>query len=145
MPSEAQLQSDLQAAMKARDAQRLSVLRDVVTAVKNLKVEKMVQAVSEADITGLMRKEISKRAEATEFAQKANRQDLIDKNNAEKAILEGYLPAQLDAERLEAIVREISAELGSTQIGPVMAKLRERHAGQYDGKLASEIIKKLAG
>ncbi len=145
MPTEAQLQAELQAAMKARDSQKLSVLRDVITAVKNLKVEKMVPALAEADVTGLMRKEISKRAEAIEFAKQANRQDLIDKNNSEKALLEAYLPAQIDAERLEAIVREISAEVGSTQIGPVMAKLRERHAGQYDGKLASELIKKLAG
>ena len=63
---------------------------------------------------------------------------------AESAILEAYLPAQLGPAELEAAVRAIAAELGTTQIGPVMAELRKRHAGQFDGKLASELIKKLA-
>jgi uncharacterized protein YqeY len=44
---------------------------------------------------------------------------------------------------LQAVIKEISTELGTTQIGPMMAKLRERHAGQFDGKLASELIRKL--
>jgi hypothetical protein len=68
----------------------------------------------------------------------------VAQSEAEKAILDAYLPAQLDAAALEAAVRGIAAELGTTQIGPVMAELRKRHAGQFDGKLASELIRKLA-
>ena len=144
MATEAQLQSDLQAAMKARAADKMSVLRDVIAAIKNLKVEKMIPAVSEADIVTLVRREINKRNEATEFAHKANRADLVQKNEAERAILEVYLPQQLSATELEAVIQALAAELGSTQIGPLMAKLRERHAGTFDGKVASELIKKLA-
>jgi len=68
---------------------------------------------------------------------------LIEQNRAELAVLEAYMPAQMDAGALEAAIRQIAADLGTTQIGPLMAELRKRHAGQFDGKAASEIIKKL--
>jgi uncharacterized protein len=144
MVTEAQLQSDLQSAMKARAADKMSVLRDVIAAVKNLKVEKMITAVPEVEIVTLVRREINKRSEAAEFARKAHRQELVQKNESEKMLLEAYLPQQLGAAELETVIAALAAEVGSTQIGPLMAKLRERHAGTYDGKLASELIKKLA-
>jgi uncharacterized protein len=144
MLSEEQLQSDLQNAMKARAMEKVYILRGLITAIKNLKVEKQVPSVAEADIAALVRKEINKRVEAAEFARKANRADLVASNEAEKAILDAYLPQQLSAAELEPIIRAIAAEVGTTQIGPIMAKLRERHAGQFDGKLASELIRKLA-
>lgn len=144
MPTEAQLQSDLHSAMKSRAADKMSVLRDVIAAIKNLKVEKMIATVPEADIVTVVRREINKRTEAAEFARQANRPELVQKNENERTILEAYLPQQLSADELEAIIKSLAAELGSPQIGPLMAKLRERHAGRYDGKLASELIKKLA-
>ncbi|GIW43714.1 MAG: aspartyl-tRNA amidotransferase subunit B [Candidatus Binatia bacterium] len=144
MPTETQLQADLQAAMKAGNKAKLSALRDVITAIKNLKVEKMVATLDEPDIIQLIRKEANKRAEAAEFARQANRPDLIEKNEQERAILESYLPRQLSAEELENAIRAIVQEIGSYQIGPIMSKLRERFAGQFDGKLASDLIKRLA-
>ncbi len=144
MATEAQLQSDLQSAMKARAMEKVYVLRGLIAAIKNVKVEKQVGALSEADIAVLVRKEINKRTEAADFARKANRQDLVDTNESEKVQLEAYLPQQLGADDLQTIIKDIAAELGTTQIGPIMAKLRERHAGQFDGKLASELIRKLA-
>lgn len=143
MASEAQLQADLHAAMKARQMDKVYVLRDVIAAIKNLKVDKMLPELGEADVVALLRKEVSKRTEAAEFAQKANRPELVAKNEGEKALLEAYLPSQIAPAQLEEIIRGLAAELGSTQIGPLMAKLRERHAGRFDGKLASEIIRKL--
>jgi uncharacterized protein YqeY len=92
----------------------------------------------------LVRKEINKRAEALEFARKGNRPDLIEQNEREKALLEKYLPQQMNAEALGNLIKGIAAELGTPQIGPIMAKLREQHAGQFDGKLASELIRKLS-
>jgi uncharacterized protein len=144
MLSESQLQSELQNAMKARAMEKVYILRGLITAIKNLKVEKQVPSVSEADIAALVRKEINKRVEAAEFARKANRPDLVASNEAERAILDAYLPQQMSAGELDTIIRGIAAEIGTTQIGPIMAKLRERHAGQFDGKLASELIRKLA-
>ena len=143
MPTEAQLQSDLQRAMKARAADTLAALRDVIAALKNLKVEKMIAEVPDGDIVTVVRREINKRSEAIDFARKANRSDLIEKNERERSVLEAYLPKQLSPEELETVIRQLAAELGTTQIGPLMAKLRERHAGTFDGKAASELIKTL--
>ena len=144
MVGEAQLQEDLKSAMKARAMETVYVLRGLITAIKNLKVEKQVGELPEADIVALVRKEASKRSEAIDFARQGNRPDLVEQNEREKTLLEKYLPRQLAADELAALIRQIAAELGSAQIGPIMAKLRERHAGQFDGKLASELIRKLA-
>jgi uncharacterized protein YqeY len=143
MISEAQIQEDLKGAMKARDMEKVYVLRSLIAAIKNVKVDKRVDTLAEAEISALVRKEIAKRTEAADFARKANRADLADKNEKEKALLENYLPQQMSAAVLEETIRRISKDLGTTQIGPVMAKLKEDHAGLYDGKLASQIVRKL--
>ncbi len=143
MANEAQLQDDLKSAMKARDSDSVMVLRGLITAIKAVKVDKMIAELPEAEIGALVRKEISKRDEAAGFARQANRPEEVEANEREKKVLERYLPAQLDAAALEAAIRAIAAELGSNAIGPIMAKLKERHTGQYDGKLASELVKKL--
>ncbi|MGH7790021.1 MAG: GatB/YqeY domain-containing protein [Candidatus Binatia bacterium] len=143
MADEAQLQRDLQDAMRARDRGRIDVLRGLLTAIKNAKVEKMVAVLPDADIVGLVRKESSKRSEIISYAQQAGRAETVAQNTAEKAMLDAYLPTQLDAAQLDAAIRTIAAELGNSQIGPLMTELRKRHGGQFDGKLASELIKKL--
>jgi uncharacterized protein YqeY len=143
LPSEADLQKDLQGAMRAREMEKVYVLRGVIAAIKNAKVDKQVKELPEAEVVALMRKEVSKRVEAIEFAEKAGRAETAAQNRAEKAILDAYLPTQMDAAQLEAAIRSLSEELGTTQIGPLMAALRQRYAGNYDGKLASELIKKL--
>lgn len=144
MLNEAQIQTDLQNAMRAREMAKVYVLRSLVAAIKNLKVEKQVKELPEVEITGLVKKEVSKRAEALSFAEQGGRAELVEQNRAEIALLEVYLPRQLDAGELEAAIRAIAAELGTSQIGPLMAELKKRHAGQYDGKLASELVKKLS-
>lgn len=143
MATEAQIQQELQAAMKARAMDAVYILRGLLAAIKNQKVEKQTASLAEADIATLVRKEISKRTEAAEFARQANRPELVEKNDSEKAFLEKYLPPQMSPQALQEAITGIAAELGTTQIGPVMAKLRERHAGQFDGKLASELIRTL--
>ena len=145
MANEAQIQQDLQTAMRAREMPKVYVLRGLVAAIKNLKVEKQVPELSDAEVSGLVRKEINKRVEAITYAEKAGRAELVEQNRSEQAILESYLPAQLGPAELEATIRSLAGELGTTQIGPLMTELRKRHAGQFDGKLASELIKKLTG
>jgi uncharacterized protein YqeY len=144
MATEAQLQEDLKGAMKARDMETVYVLRGLIAVIKNLKVEKRVAELPEADIASLVRKEINKRTEAADFARQGNRLELVEKNEHERKLLEKYLPQQLSVETLQTVIKEIAAELGTTQIGPIMAKLRERHAAQFDGKLASDLIRKLS-
>jgi uncharacterized protein YqeY len=144
--TEAQLTADLTAAMKARDMPRVYVLRGLLTAAKNLKVERRAQSLDEADLVQLVRREVRQRDEAEEFAKKAGRDDAVEQNRAERAMLNAYVPAQMDAAALETVVRGIVSTLTSPAMGPVMAALREQHAGQFDGKQASEIVKRvLAG
>jgi len=144
MATEAELQRDLSAAMKAREMERVYVLRGVLAAIKNVKVDKRVAELPEAEIAALIRKEANKRVEAAEFAERSGRVELVAQNRSEQAVLEAYLPAQMDATRLESVIRALAQELGGPAIGPIMAKLKERYPGQYDGKLASELARKLA-
>src|ERR1019366_6340095 len=105
MVNEGQLQNELKEAMKARAMETVYVLRGLISAIKNVKVEKQVALLPEADIAALVRKEISKRAEALEFARKGNRPDLIEQNEREKALLEKYLPQQINAEALGNLIK----------------------------------------
>jgi hypothetical protein len=139
------IQRDLQNAMRTKDMERVYVLRGLVAAIKNMKIDKQVQRLPDADLTAIVRKEINKRVEAIGFAKKAGRAETAEQNRRERLILEEYLPAQLGRDELEQKIKELSAGLGTTQIGPLMAELRKRYAGQFDGKLASELIKSLSG
>ena len=141
--TEEQLSAALTAAMKARDVARLEVLRGVVSAAKNLKVEKRIAQLDSPDLEQVVRREIKKRDEAEVFAVQAGRDELVAQNRNERAILESLVPPLLDAAALEAAIRQIAAELKATALGPVMGALRERLAGRYDGKLASEIARRL--
>jgi uncharacterized protein YqeY len=141
--TEERLAQDLTAAMKARDAQRVSVLRGVVAAAKHVKVERRVPQLEEADIVQVMRRELRKRDEAEEYAVKAGRDDLVSQNRAERAILESYVPAPLGADELEQAIRGALAAGGARQIGAVMTVLRERFPGRVDGKAASELARKI--
>ena len=141
--TEERIALDLTAAMKARDAQRVAVLRSVVAAAKHLKVERRLQALDEAALAQVVRREIRQREEAEEFARKAGRDDLASQNVAERRILEEYAPPPLTAEELEGAVREALAGGTQRQMGAVMAALRERYASRLDGKVASEVVRRV--
>src|SRR5262245_59553877 len=119
--NEDQLAADLTRAMKARETLRVNTLRGVLTAAKNLKVEKRGAALAEEELVQIVRREIRKREEAEEFAVKAGRSELVAQNQAERAILEAYVPAPLDAAALERAVRELAATPDRRSIGAVMA------------------------
>lgn len=140
--TEQQLSADLVGAMKARDIVRTEVLRGVLAAVKNLKVERRGVALTEADLVQVVRREIRQRDEAAEFAVKGGRSDILERNRAERAVLEGYLPAPLEPAELEAAIRTIVAAEGRA-LGAIMARLRERYAGRYDGREASDIARRV--
>ena len=90
-----------------------------------------------------MRKEIRKREEAEEFALKAGRQEAVEQNRSERAMLEAYAPAQLDAGALEQAIREIATDPGSQNLGAVMGALKARFAGRFDGRQASDIARRV--
>ena len=141
--TEEQLAQDLTAAMKARDAQRVAVLRGIVAAAKLVKVERRAPRLDEADLDQVLRKEIRKREEAEEFAVKAGREDLVSQNRAERAILDEYVPPPLGADELERAIRDALAGGVPCQMGAVMSALRERFPGRLDGKAASELARKV--
>jgi hypothetical protein len=139
--TEAGLRQELQDAMKRRDAVTVSVLRGLLAEVANRRIE-IGGELPAPEIVSVVQREAKKREEAEEFARRAARADLVAQNADERAILARYLPTMLDAETLTALLREWIAE-GVTTMGPLMARLKARHPGQYDGKRASEIVRQL--
>ena len=139
--SEAQLRQEMQGAMKSRAMPTVYVLRGLLAAVANRRIETGVE-LSASEILALVQREAKKREEAEEFARSAGRMDLVAENANERTILARYLPAMLDAEALTTLISGWIAE-GVTTMGPLMVRLKERHPGQYDGKRASEIVRGL--
>ena len=144
--TEKTIQERLTAAMRARSANETMVLRSLVAAIKNLKIERRgagadaTAELAEADISQLVRREIKQRDEAISFAEQASRADLVDKNRAEKSFLETFLPQALSTEELEgAIAKHHTA--GAANIGALMGKLKAEFGSRLDGKVASEAIK----
>src|SRR3954454_6185829 len=105
---EAELTVALTQAMKARDMPRVYVLRGVLAGIKNLRVEKRGAALADDEIVQIVRREIRKREEAEEFAVKAGRQELVEQNRSERAMLEAFVPAHIDAAQLERAIRKIT-------------------------------------
>jgi uncharacterized protein YqeY len=140
------LQDRLKDAMRARAADQILVLRGIIAALKNLKIERRGAAAGEpptlsaADITQLVRREIKQREEAIGFAEKAARADLVEKNAREKEFLESFLPQGLSKADLDAAIARLHAA-GATAIGPLMGKLKAEFGARLDGKAASEAIK----
>ena len=135
------LRDELTAAMKSGDKLRTMVLRGVLAEVSRFEVEKDVRReADEAAIVQILNREKARREETLEFARKGNRQDLVDQNEAELKIIEGYLPAGVGADELRATVKEAIAG-GATNIGALMKALRDKFGARLDGKLASDIVK----
>jgi uncharacterized protein YqeY len=141
--SEQRLADDLTRAMKAREMPRVYVLRGLLTAAKNLKIEKRGAALAEADLAQLVRREIRKREEAEEFAVKAGRSELVAQNRSEREMLEAYVPVALDPAELERVIRELAGRPEARSLGAIMAALRERFAGRFEGRQASDIARRV--
>ena len=135
------LRNELTAAMKSGDKLRTMVLRGVLTEVSRFEVEKDVRReADEAAIVQILKREKARREETLMFARKGARQDLIDQNEAELKIIEGYLPAGISADELRAAIKEEVAN-GVNQIGPLMKALRDKFGARLDGRMASEMVK----
>jgi len=136
---------DLKQAMKTKDSLRLSCLRMLKTALKNLQVEKG-RELNEEEIRSVISSTIRKGKEAAKEFRSGNREDLAVKEEREIEILYGYLPQQLAPEQIEANVREIISELsaeGPRDMGKVMKLAMTRMAGLAPGEEVSKIAKKL--
>jgi uncharacterized protein len=138
------LMNDMKTAMREKDQVRLESIRFLQAAIKNREIEVRPNAITADDVLSVIKKMVKQRKESIEQYQSANRQDLVDKENAELKVIEGYLPAQMSKEQIEAIVVQVIAETKATSIkdmGTVMKAVIAKTAGAADNKLVSEAIK----
>ncbi len=143
MTLEERVDADLKEALKAKDAIRVSTLRMVKAAIKNLAIEKRAEKMEDKDVIGIISKQIKQHHDSIEQFAKGNRQDLVDKEKAELAILESYLPKQLSAEELKVIVKSTIEKVGAkgrADMGKVMKAAIEEAKGSADGKMLSQMV-----
>lgn len=137
--------ADMTAAMKAQDAARTSTLRMVKAAITNREKEGGGELTDE-DVMKLLRSQLNQRRDSVEHYEEANRQDLVDKERAEIAVIESYLPQAASEAEIEQAVAEAIAETGATsmkEMGAVMKTVMAKLAGKNaDGRLVSEAVKK---
>ncbi|MEP6599193.1 MAG: GatB/YqeY domain-containing protein [Actinomycetota bacterium] len=143
------LQSDLNAAMKARDELTTATLRMTLTAVTNEEVAgKAARELADDEVVRVIAREAKKRREAAEAFDAAGRGELAERERAEDAVLQRYLPSQLGDDELTALVTAAVAEAGATeqrQMGAVMKLLAPRVAGRADGKRVSDQVRRQLG
>src|SRR5882762_8808457 len=123
MPTQETLAQQMKAAMLAKDADRLSTLRLLKSAVGYAQIERKTENLSEADFVGIVQKEVKKRRDSIEQFEKGGRQELADREKQEIVVLETFLPQPLSAEELEKLVKGTIQELGATgkkDMGPVI-------------------------
>lgn len=143
---EEKIQKDLATAMKARDEVRMAALRSVKTAIQNEKTNGKFHELTESDVVKIVQKQIKQRSEAEDIYRNADREELANKEQDERLVLEEYVPKMLSKEELQTIAEHLVAELNATSMkdmGRVMAELNKRYAGSVDGKEASTIIRPL--
>jgi uncharacterized protein YqeY len=144
------VQSDLHSAMRARDQVRAATLRMSLTAIANEEVAgKESRRLSDDEILKVLAKEAKKRKEAAAAYTDAGRPELAEREGAELAVLEGYLPAQLSDEELSALVDQAVRETGASgmpQMGQVMKAAQGLVAGRADGgRVATAVRSALSG
>lgn len=139
------IQDDMKAAMRARDAGRLSAIRMLLAACKQREVDERIE-LDDAAIVGVVDKLLKQRRDSIAAFSQAGRQDLVDKESAEVVVLEAYLPRRLDADGIDAAVATLAGELGATgpaDMGRMMAAAKARLAGQADMSRVSSAVKKI--
>ena len=152
MISLSQIETDLTAAMKAKDQIVVETLRGLKTRIQNEKIAKMSakggsasggKDLGEAEIVVLIRSEVKRRKESAEAFKTGNRQELMQKELQEAAILEKYLPAQMPEDELSKIIEQTVAENNFTakDFGPAMGKLKTALGDKAEGALLAKLLK----
>lgn len=134
---------DMKAAMRAKEMDRLGTIRLLTAAMKQKEVDERVE-LDDAAVVGIVDKLIKQRKDSIDAFQKAGRQDLADKEAAEVAVLQAYLPARLSAEEIAAEVKAIVAALGASgpgDMGKVMGAAKQKLAGKAEMAQVSAAVK----
>lgn len=135
---------DMKAAMRAKDAPRLLTIRGLLAAIKQREVDERI-ALDDAAVIAIVDKLVKQRNDSITQFSAGQRPDLVEKEEAEKVVLESYLPLRLDADAVGAEVQAIVAELGAKgpgDMGRVMAAIKVRLAGKADMSLVSAAVKR---
>jgi hypothetical protein len=139
------LDSDMKDALRGRDRVRLETIRGIRGAIRNKEIE-LGKTLDADGVVRVIRSLAKQRAESIEQYRAAGRDDLADKESTEKAVLESYLPAAPDEAEIERVVREVMAESGAAgpkDMGRVMKPALERLGPAADGKLVSQVVRRL--
>ncbi len=143
----ARLDGDMKDAMRAGDKLRLGAIRRARSAIKNAEIEARGPLGEDAAVK-VLRGIVKQHRESIEQFRAGGRTDLVEKEESEMSVLEGYLPAQLDAAALEPIVAEVIASEGAAgpaDMGRVMKAVMSRVGGTADGKEVRAIVQRLLG
>ncbi|GAA2977725.1 GatB/YqeY domain-containing protein [Lentilactobacillus parakefiri] len=138
------LLSDMKDAMKARDKVRLGVIRGIKAQVMNAKVADGNHDLTEDQINDIIMKEIKQQKESLEEFQKADRQDLVEEQQAKLKIAEEYAPKQLSEAEVEKVVQETISQIGAESMadfGKVMGAIMPKVKGQADGSIINKLVK----
>lgn len=141
------VQNAIKEAMKNHEAERLSTARMILAGIKEKDVDargKGKECASEADLMSMMQTMIKQRQESAKMYRDGNRPELAEKEELEIKIIEGFLPKQMSDAEVDAAIAAVIAELGASSMkdmGAVMAKMREKYAGQMDFGAASGKIR----
>lgn len=146
MSLEQKVMEEMKGAMRAKDEAALRTLRAIKAAILIEKTSGSGTEMTEADETKMLQKMAKQRRDSLDIFVQQNREDLAAKEREELVIIERFLPAQMSAEELQKVVKEIIAQVGASSpadMGKVMGVATKQLAGKADGKLVSETVKQL--
>ena len=138
---ETQIQDDMKSAMRAGETLRRDTLRMLIAALKNERIDKGAD-LDEESVLAVVRRGVKSRKDSAQQYRDAGRDELADKEEAEIAVLEGYLPQMLDEAATIAAVEAAIAETGASEkcdLGKVMKAVMAAHKGLVDGKLVNRL------
>lgn len=139
------LMEDMKNSMKNKDTIKKNTITMVRAAIKQREVDERIE-LSDGDVLDIISKQVKEKRAAIEEFKRGNRQDLVDLTNSEIDILLEYLPTQLSEEEVEAIVKEVIAEVNATSmkdIGMIMKTVMPRVKGRTDGNIVNKAVKKI--
>ncbi|PIS07626.1 hypothetical protein COT78_02920 [Candidatus Berkelbacteria bacterium CG10_big_fil_rev_8_21_14_0_10_43_13] len=144
MSLKSQIESDFLTAYKNRDDLKVSILRMMKSAIKNAEISAKAD-LSDDEIVKILRREAKQREEAIVEFEKGGRSDLTEGNRKEIAVIDEYLPAQIDSDQIQKVIDETVLEInpsGPADFGRVIGAVMKKLAGQADGNTVSTLVKK---
>ncbi|MBA26873.1 MAG: aspartyl-tRNA amidotransferase [Chloroflexi bacterium] len=136
------LDGDLKDAMRNKDSIRRTVLRTIISEIRNAEIAKQ-EALDDEGVLVVMTKQAQQRRDSIEAFKSASRSDLVESESAELKIISGYLPEQLSEDEIEVVITEVISQVeakGSSDMGKVMKEIMQRVRGRADGKMVSAIV-----